>query len=212
MTIQRRISFIAGVLLSGAIAACGGGAPPAATPDETKPEGAAETTTATTPVAPKADPSLLPRQLIFGNPDRTAPRLSPDGKQLAWTAPKDGVLNVYVAPVGDLAKARPVTDEKNRPVPGFNWAYDNKHILYAIDKNGDENVHVFSVDVATSALKDLTPFEKTQGRIVGFGDKFPTSVVLATNDRDPKWHDAYRVYLVSGERKLLQKNESFAGF
>jgi dipeptidyl aminopeptidase/acylaminoacyl peptidase len=218
VTIKRRISFVVGGLIVGALGACGGGGPPAASPEANPGEGSAGegasagATAAQHPNPPKADPSLLPRQLIFGNPDRTAPRVSPDGKQLAWTAPKDGVLNVFVAPVTDITQARAVTDEKKRPVPGFGWAYDNKHILYAIDKNGDENVHVFSVDVASSALQDLTPFEKTQGRILGVSDKFPTAVVLGTNDRDPKYHDAYRVDLVSGQRTLLQKNESFAGF
>ena len=113
----------------------------------------------------RADSSLLPRQLIFGNPDRTGPRISHDGKRIGWIAPKDGVLNVFVAPVDDLSKAKPVTDSKVRPIPFFLWAYDNQHILYAIDQNGDENVHVYSVDVATAGVKDLTPYEKTQGRI-----------------------------------------------
>jgi dipeptidyl aminopeptidase/acylaminoacyl peptidase len=213
MAIKHRISFMVGGFW--VLVACGGNAPSAASPDGTSTlatiDGTAQASEA--PVAPpKADPSLLPRQLIFGNPDRTAPRVSPNGKWLAWTAPKDGVLNVFVAPVGDVNQAKAVTDEKKRPVPGFIWAYDNAHILYAIDKNGDENVHVFSVDVATSALTDLTPFDKTQGRIMGASDKFPTAVVLGTNDRDPKYHDVYRVDLVSGQRTLLQKNESFAGF
>jgi dipeptidyl aminopeptidase/acylaminoacyl peptidase len=213
MAIKYRVSFMVAGLLAGLGTACGGAATPAATP-EAGDDGTAEPAAAASPAkaAPKADPSLLPRRLLFGNPDRTAPRVSPDGKQLAWTAPKDGVLNVFVAPVTDIASARAVTDEKKRPVPGFGWAFDSKHILYSIDKNGDENVHVFSVDVNTSALKDLTPFDKTQGRILGMSDRFPTAVVLGTNDRDPKFHDAYRVDLVSGQRTLLQKNESFAGF
>jgi dipeptidyl aminopeptidase/acylaminoacyl peptidase len=138
--------------------------------------------------------------------------VSHDGKQLAWLAPKDGVMNVYVAPATDVTKAKAVTDEKARPIPTFNWAYDSKHVLYAIDKNGDENVHVYSVDVATSALKDLTPFEKTQGRIQELSDRFPTAAVLGMNDRDVKYHDVYRVDIATGERTLLQKNDGFAGF
>jgi dipeptidyl aminopeptidase/acylaminoacyl peptidase len=121
-------------------------------------------------------------------------------------------MNVYVAPAGDVSQAKAVTDEKGRPVPGFSWAYDNRHVLYAIDKNGDENVHVFSVDVGTLASKDLTPFEKTQGRIEGLSEKYPGAVLLGTNDRDAKFHDVYRVDLASAQRTLLQKNEAYAGF
>jgi dipeptidyl aminopeptidase/acylaminoacyl peptidase len=198
--------------------ACGGGTVPAAAPAPGTPASSNSRTASSAagassaPSAPRADTSLLPRKLIFGNPDRTAPRVSPDGKQLAWLAPKAGVLNVYVAPAGDLTKARPVTDEKARPIPNFNWAYDNKHVLYAIDKNGDENVHVFSVDLGTLAVKDLTPFEKTQGQIQGLSDRFPSIAVLGTNDRDPKYHDVYRVDIVSGKRTLVQKNDAYAGF
>ena len=191
---------------------CGGGAPPAASPADTT-EGATSAAATAAPVREaRADASLLPRQLIFGNPDRTGPRISHDGKQIGWIAPKDGVLNVFVAPVDDLSKAKPVTDSRARPIPFFLWAYDNQHILYAIDQNGDENVHVFSVDVATASVKDLTPFDKTQGRIQELSEKFPKAVTLGTNDRDAKYHDVYRVDIVSGQRTLLQKNDSYAGF
>jgi dipeptidyl aminopeptidase/acylaminoacyl peptidase len=198
--------------LSAFALACGGGTTPAASPSES-PSGPAEPAAAAAAAqAPREDATLLPRQLLFGNPDRTGPRVSPDGKQIGWLAPKAGVLNVYVAPVDDLTKAKAVTDEKVRPIPFFMWAYDNQHVLYTIDKNGDENVHVYSVDVATSALKDLTPFEKTQGRIQELSEKFPKAVTLGSNDRDAKYHDVYRVDIVSGQRTLLQKNDSYAGF
>lgn len=180
------------------------------------------TTTSVVPVSapsgpsvapPRADATVLARKTIFGNPDRVAPRVSPDGKQLAWIAPKDGVLNVFVAPIAEPEKGKPVSDERVRPINGFFWAYDNKHILYGIDKNGDENTHVYSVDVASATTKDLTPLEKIQGRIQGVSDRTPKTVVVGVNDRDAKFHDLYRVDLESGERTLLQKNDGgYAGF
>src|SRR5688572_16430039 len=121
--------------LSALVLACGGGSPPAASPAAASSvEGASAPSAeaaATAPAVPKAraDASLLPRQLIFGNPDRTGPRISHDGKRIGWIAPKDGVLNVYVAPVDDLSKAKAVTDSKVRPIPFFLWAYDNQHVL-----------------------------------------------------------------------------------
>jgi hypothetical protein len=160
----------------------------------------------------RADTTLLARQIIFGNPERTGPRISPDGKQLGWIAPKDGVLNVYVAPAGDLSKARAVTGSKKRPIPAFVWAHDNQHVLYAIDENGDENVHVFAVHVATASVKDLTPYAKTQGRIYELSERFPTAVTLGMNDRDEKHHDVYRVELSNGKRTLLQQNDGYADF
>jgi dipeptidyl aminopeptidase/acylaminoacyl peptidase len=215
MTMKRRnackvIGFLG---LTASLAGCGGSAPPASSPaGETASKATDGAEAAMAKAAPKVDESLLPRQLIFGNPDRTAPLVSPDGKKLAWLAPSDGVMNVFVAPVGDVDKAKVVTNEKNRPIPRFDWAYDNKHILYSIDKNGDENVHVFSVDIDTSVLADLTPFEKTQGRVEELSERYPTAALVATNDRDQRYHDLYRVDIVNGQRTLLQKNDGFAGY
>src|SRR5262249_35806265 len=82
------------------------------------------------------DQKLIPRDVLFGNPQRAQARLSPDGKYLSFSAPVDGVLNVWVGPADDMSKAKPVTKEKVRPVRSYNWAFDSKHILYAQDTNG----------------------------------------------------------------------------
>src|SRR3978361_1287187 len=86
---------------------------------------------------PKNAP-LIPREVLFGNPQRAQARLSHDGKWISYQAPVAGVLNIWVAPVDDLSKAEAVTKEKGRPITSYHWAYDNKHIVYVNDKNGDE--------------------------------------------------------------------------
>ena len=163
--------------------------------------------------APRADATLIPRDILFGNPDRAQPRLSPDGKRLAFLAPVDGVLNVWVGPTGDLAAAKPVTQDKTRNIRIFYWAFTNDHILYAQDKGGDENWHVYSVDLKAGQSKDLTPIDGIQARVENVSHKLPDEVLIGMNDRDKKSHDVYRVNIRSGERKLAHKNETgFAGF
>src|SRR3954453_12466997 len=83
----------------------------------------------------KATAPLIPRDVLFGNPRRAQARLSHDGKWISFLAPVNGVLNIWVAPANDLSKAKAVTEEKIRPIPSPDWAYDNKHILYIQDKN-----------------------------------------------------------------------------
>ena len=119
---------------------------------------------------------LIPREVLFGNPQRAQARLSHDGKWISYQAPVDGVLNIWVAPVDDLSKAEAVTKEKGRPIPSYNWAYDNKHILYVNDKNGNENFHLYAVDVATHETKDLTPIEGVRAQLEGASEKFPDEV------------------------------------
>src|SRR3954469_20376395 len=156
--------------------------------------------------------SLIPREVLFGNPQRAQARLSSDGKWLSYQAPVGGVLNIWVAPVDDLSKAEAVTREQGRPIPSYHWAYDNKHILYVNDKNGDENFHLYAVDVATRETKDLTPIEGVRAQIEAASEKFPDEVLVGLNDRDPRYHDIWRINIQTGEKKLVQKNPGIAGF
>ena len=154
---------------------------------------------------------LIPRRVFFGNPDRAQVTISPDGEHLAWLAPRDGVLNVWVAPRERPADARPVTADNGRGIRFYAWAYTGGDILYIQDKGGDENWRVYSADIATGEVGDLTPFEGVAAQIVGLSHHRPEEIVVALNDRDPQWHDIYRVNLISGERTLLLQHDRFMG-
>lgn len=167
---------------------------------------------ATSAIAAAAPPPLIERTKLFGNPSRTAGRVSPDGKWLSWLAPRDGVLNIWVAPVADPAKARPLTAEKVRPIRAYFWAPDASQILFINDKGGDENFLLYGVDVATGAQKTLTPFEKTRAEVFGLSRQVKDRILVGLNNRDPRWHDAYSLDLKTGTLTLLFKNDGFAGF
>jgi len=158
------------------------------------------------------EPTLIPRSVLFGNPQKASARVSPNGKWLSFHAPVDGKLNVWVAPADDIASAKPVTDDKKRDIRGHQWAYTGKHILYTQDKEGDENWHVYATDVETGETKDLTPVENVHARLMGVSEKFPGELLVGLNDRIPQLHDIYRVNLETGERKLLQKNQGVAAY
>src|SRR5687767_12130820 len=105
------------VSLALALAACGRDASPPADTAAT-PAGAPPTTEA----------ALIPRDVIFGNPERSGAKIGHDGKRVAYLAPLDGVMNVYVAPFEDAAAAKPVTKETTRPIRQYAFAYDGKHL------------------------------------------------------------------------------------
>lgn len=146
---------------------------------------------------------LIPRHVLFGNPERANPRLSPDGRRLAWVAPLSGVLNVWVAPIGndgvDWDSAVPVTADAGRGIRVFSWAWDDRHLLYLQDATGDENRHLFSVDVESLTTRDLTPFDGIQARLTATRKSRPGEALVAINHRNPRLHDVYRVDLASGE-------------
>lgn len=150
---------------------------------------------------------LIPRAVLFGNPERTQGRISPDGTQISFIAPSNGVLNVWVGPASDITKAKPITSDTKRGITQHSWAHDGKHILYLRDKGGDENWRVYSVPAAGGEVKDLTPLDNVAARIVQASENFPEEIVIAINDRNPAFHDLYRVNIKTGERTLLVKNE-----
>ena len=167
------------------------------------------------PTAAGHKTGLIPREVLFGNPDKAAARMSHDGKWLSYLAPVDGVLNIWVAPIDKLAEAKPVTKEKDRPIQAYFWAYTNKHLLYAQDVKGDENYHVYAVDLTSGEIKDLTPRaegKEVRAEIEEVSYKFPHEILIGLNDRDPQFHDIYRMNIETGEKKLIEKNDEFAGF
>lgn len=161
---------------------------------------------------PIAAPRLIPRTVLFGNPDRTPAQISPDGKMLAWSAPLDGLLNVFVAPIEDIGEARPITHERERPVPGFGWSPDSTMILYPKDTGGDENHHIVCVSVDRGEARDMTPFPGAKAVVAGTSHRCRDRVLVGTNKRDPRFFDVYSLDLGSGDLTLVYQNDGFADF
>ena len=156
---------------------------------------------------------LIPRKILFDNPDKASARISPDGAYISYLAPLDGVLNVWVAPLDDLDAAKPVTFDKVRGIRMYAWAYTNQHLLYMQDKGGDENWRIYSVNLQTGTILDLTPFEGVQAQILEVTPKFPGEILVGINNRDPQLHDIYRINIGDGGSQLIYENkEGFANF
>jgi dipeptidyl aminopeptidase/acylaminoacyl peptidase len=160
---------------------------------------------------PKHD--LIPRSVLFGNPERVGVQMSHDGKWLSWLAPLRGVLNVWVAPSDDLSRARAVTADETRPVIRYFWAYDNEHLLYLQDKAGDENFHLYRVVVATGEVTNLTPIDGARVEVQALSEKHPRTIVVGINQRDPALFDVFAIDLTTGERTLIAENDQgFVGW
>ncbi|MBS1149318.1 MAG: ptpA 1, partial [Myxococcaceae bacterium] len=155
-----------------------------------------------------AQAPLIPRELLLGNPDRANPRISPDGRQLSWLAPdRKGVLQVWVRPLAGADKdAVAVTHDDLRPVRQYAWAEDTNTVLYWQDAAGDENFHLFAVELATMNVRDLTPFQGVRASSWETRGKCPDLVLVSLNLRDRKAFDLYRVSLKTGALELDTQN------
>lgn len=158
------------------------------------------------------DVDLIPRKLLFGNPDRAAVQLSPDGEWISWLAPSDGRLNVWVAARQNPGDARVITHDTLRGIRFYTWAYNGEDVLYMQDQGGDENWHIYAANIHSGAVRDLTPLEGVQAQIRAISPEHPGEIVVALNDRVAQWHDLYRIDLRSGERTLILQNDRFGGF
>jgi dipeptidyl aminopeptidase/acylaminoacyl peptidase len=170
--------------------------------------------------------ALIPRSVLFGNPERIQPRISPDGGSLAWIAPKDGVLNVWVAPIlagaspdsgvdgagVDWTAARVITADTDRGIRMFTWARDGRHLMYIQDAGGDENWRLYDVEVDSLERRDLTPFDKIHATIIGTSKRRPTEVLVGINADNPQLHDVYRLDLASGDLVKEIENPGYAGW
>jgi len=166
-------------------------------------------TWSTSTMAQHAEQSeLIPREVLLGNPERTRPSLSPDGKKVAWVAPDDGVLNIWVRTLGE-ADEQVVTNNRTSGLYLYFWQYDSEHLLYIQDPHGKENPHVYQTNLDTRLTRDLTPFEGVRGNSVSpsiVHSGFPAEMLIRLNMRDRRTYDVFRVNLKNGAVNLDTEN------
>jgi dipeptidyl aminopeptidase/acylaminoacyl peptidase len=151
-------------------------------------------------------PPLIPREVLFGNPTRAAPRLSPDGKRLGYLRADDkGVLQIWVKTVGKDDDA-PVTKEKTRGIRSYQWTWDSKRLLYGQDAGGDERFHVFAVDPTTKETRDLTPIVGVRAGVMAHEPDQPGVIVVSMNRRNEALFEPWKVDLETGATTLLAEN------
>lgn len=155
---------------------------------------------------------IIPRKVLFGNPEKTRVSLTHDGKYILYIAPKDGVLNIWLAPSDDISNAEAITDDKDRGVRGYMIAYNDKNIIYSQDYKGDENFRLYSYNLETKETKLLTPEKGVRASIIGLSYKNPSEILIKSNERNPKYFDVYRLNLDTLEKTLILKNEKFTDF
>ncbi|WP_237057364.1 S9 family peptidase [Microbulbifer sediminum] len=198
--IKNSLGFLGGISLSVLLAAC----------DVDKQATNETEAAAVQPAIQQVE--LIDRALLFGNPSRFQGRLSPDGKMMSFRAPLDGVMNLWVAPAGNIDAARPVTRDSGRGIPRHFWALDSQHLLFTRDKNGDENWHLYSIALDSGEITDLSPYAGVRAQMIAQSESQPGKIIVGMNDRDPRWHDLYRVDLKTAERELLYENDGFGSF
>ncbi len=143
-------------------------------------------------------PTLIPREILYGNPSRTSPQVSPDGKYIAYIAPDDkNILQVWLGEI-ELEEAKKLTDDKKRGIRAFFWTYNPEQLIYLQDTDGDENFHLYSVNINSNIVRDLTPFQGVTAQVIGLEPEFPDEILVGLNLNNLQKFDVYRINLKNG--------------
>jgi dipeptidyl aminopeptidase/acylaminoacyl peptidase len=160
-------------------------------------------------------PQLIDRELLFGNPEIAGAQISPDGKFIAFLKPYQDTMNIWVKGTdAPFDKARRITAETKRPIRNYFWSRDGKYVLFVNDNGGDENFNVYAVNpgeqpqggAEVPGARNLTNSQKVRTIIYSVPRSQPDFVYVGLNDRDPAWHDLYKVKISTGERTLVRQN------
>lgn len=141
---------------------------------------------------------------FFKNSERSTFRISPNGEYLAFRAPFNSRMNIFIQKLGEDSAVR-ITNETERDINNFFWG-NNERLLYIKDFGGDENFHVFGVDRDGNNIKDLTPFEKVRVDVVDELEDNEEEIIIQMNQRNPQVFDAYFLNFVTGELKMAAEN------
>lgn len=146
----------------------------------------------------------VPLRDFFRTPEKVGFQLSDDGKTIAYLAPFERRLNLFVQARGST-QAQRITAETDRSIAGYIWK-GNDRLLFLKDFGGDENFHLFSVDKDGHQQRDLTPFPKVRVSIMDRLWDNPSEVLIQINQRNAEVFDVYRLNVVTGEMKIVAEN------
>ena len=151
-------------------------------------------------------PDLIPIEDLFADPVFSGASLSSDGERLAYLAPNYGRTQVWVRGVGQShEEAVCVTHDERRGIKTYYWTDDPRWLLYLQDTDGNEDWHLYRVDLEDpdAPAVDLTPMDPGS-RVAGVeaSKEVPGTVLVSMNVR-PLYFDTFRVVVATGETTLV---------
>lgn len=145
----------------------------------------------------------------FAKPKASEFRFSPDGKYLSFKEKdENGKRHIYVKEVSTGKVSRAI-EEKEELIRGYGWV-NNERLVYAMDKGGDENYHLYTVNLDGSGLKDLTPFEGVRASFLELLKEDKDHIIISLNKNNPQVFDPYKINVVTGEMEQLYENDDIA--
>ncbi|MBT8209767.1 MAG: S9 family peptidase [Eudoraea sp.] len=142
----------------------------------------------------------------FARPKASAFRFSPDGTYMSYREKDENLKrHIYVRNLatGEVKRA---IEEKEELIRGYAWV-NNERMIYLMDQGGDENYHLYAVNLDGSDQKDLTPFEGVQAQFSDLLKEDKNHIIVQMNKNNPQIFEPFKVNVVTGEIEQLYSNE-----
>lgn len=141
----------------------------------------------------------------FQRPKISAFALSPQGKYISYREKNEkNKRPVYIKEIatGNITK---VIDEVDELVREYYWLSDDK-ILYVMDRGGDENYHLYTVNIDGTNNIDLTPFDGVKAGVINALKEDPDHMIISMNKNNPQVFEPYKVNVHTGDLEKLYDN------
>lgn len=142
----------------------------------------------------------------FQKPSKFAFQYSPDGKYVSYKERQnDGKVHVFIKNT-ENDKVSIAIEEKEELIRGYNWA-NNTRLIYSMDKGGDENYHLFAIDIDGNNQRELTPFDGVKVSILSTLKDQKDHMIISMNKENLQIFEPYKINIVNGEYEKLFTND-----
>lgn len=141
----------------------------------------------------------------FQRPKSSAFQLSPNGQYMSFREKDDkNKRHVYVKEI-KTGEVKRVIEEGEELVRSYGWVNDNR-LCYAMDKGGDENYHIYAVDISGENNIDLTPYDGVQAQLLKSLKEQPDYIIIGLNLENKQIFEPYKLNVNTGEMTKLYTN------
>lgn len=138
----------------------------------------------------------------FARPKKNEFNLSPNGEYMSFREKdENGKRHVYVQNL-KTNKIEKILEEGTELIRGYGWI-NEKRLIYVQDKGGNENYHLFAVDLDGKNQKELTPFDGVRVGILNTLKEQPDHIIIQMNKDNPQYFEPYKINVVTGQMEKL---------
>lgn len=142
----------------------------------------------------------------FEKPKQSSFKLSPNGTYFSYQEKDaEGKRHVYIKSI-ETGEVNRAIEEKEELIRGYGWANDSR-LIYLMDKGGNENYHLYAVNIDGSNSKELTPFEGVRVSILNGLKERPDHIIVSMNKNNPQVFEPYLLDINTGELEQLFENK-----